>query len=68
MAPGARSKFGTPLFEPEVFRTQMSCTEKSINVTVLGLFDAPTVIRRPEIVPPSLSLFYPCTQKKTQNR
>jgi len=28
MAPGARSKFGAPMFEPEVFRKQMcKCTE-----------------------------------------
>jgi len=29
MAPGARSKFGAPMFEPEVFRKQMYCIEKS---------------------------------------
>ena len=29
MAPGARSKFGAPMFEPEVFRKQMYCTEES---------------------------------------
>jgi len=27
MAPGARSKFGAPMFQPEVFRKQMYCTE-----------------------------------------
>ena len=30
MAPGARSKFGAPVFEPEVFRKQMYCIETSI--------------------------------------
>jgi len=32
MAPGTRSKFGkfgTPVFEPEVFRKQMYCIEES---------------------------------------
>jgi len=29
MAPGARSKFGAPMFEPEVFRKQMYCIEES---------------------------------------
>jgi len=38
MAPGARSKFGAPMFEPEVFRKQMYCTEV---VTLLWLFGAP---------------------------
>jgi len=35
MAPGARCKFGAPIFEPEVFRKQMYCTE--VLVTLLGL-------------------------------
>jgi len=39
MAPGARSKFGTPVFEPEVFWQQMYCTE--VLLTLLGLFGAP---------------------------
>jgi len=29
MAPGARSKFGAPMFEPEVFRKQIYCIEES---------------------------------------
>jgi len=29
MAPGERNKFGAPMFEPEVFRKQMYCFEKS---------------------------------------
>jgi len=28
MAPGARRKFGAPMFEPEVSRKQMHCFEK----------------------------------------
>jgi len=45
MAPGARSKFGAPVFEPEVFLKQMYCTE--VLVTLLGLFGALIVIWRP---------------------
>ena len=45
MAPEARSKFGAPVFEPEVFRKQMYCTE--VLVTLLGLFGALIVILRP---------------------
>jgi len=30
MAPGARNKFSAPMFEPEVFRKQMYCFEKSV--------------------------------------
>jgi len=44
MAPGARSKFGAPVFEPEDFRKQMYCTE--VLVTLLGLFGALIVIWR----------------------
>jgi len=51
MAPGARSKFGALMFEPDVFRKQMFFVEKVL-VTRLGLFGAPAVIRRPGIVPP----------------
>jgi len=40
LAPGARSKFGAPMFEPEVFRRQMHCIAKVL-VTLLGLFGAP---------------------------
>jgi len=29
MAPGARNKFGVPVFEPEVFQKQMYCIEES---------------------------------------
>jgi len=46
MSLGARSEFGAPMFEPEVFRKQMCCIEESV-VTFLGPFGAPAVIRRP---------------------
>jgi len=39
MAPGARSKFGAAVFEPEVFQKQMYCIE--VLVTFLGLFGTP---------------------------
>jgi len=45
MAPGARSKFGASMFEPEVFWKQMYCSE--VLVTLLGLFGVLIVIRRP---------------------
>jgi len=60
MAPGVRSKFGAPMFEPEVFRKQMYCTE--VLVTLLGLFGAFMVIRRPgncASSPPSLRPWLP---------
>jgi len=44
MAPRARSKFGARMFEPEVFRKQMYCTE--VLMTLLGLFGALIVIQR----------------------
>jgi len=37
MAPGARSKFGVPMFEPGVFRKQTYCLKKVL-ATWLGLF------------------------------
>ena len=53
MAPGARSKFGAPMFEPEDFRKQMYCTEES-TCDIVGTFrrppqsfSAPVVIWRP---------------------
>jgi len=53
MVPGARSKFGAPMFETEVFRKQMYCTEESTCGIVgtfrrpLQWFGAPIVTRRP---------------------
>jgi len=45
MAPGARSKFGAPMFEPEVFRKQMYSIEEGTRY-IVGIFSAPRVIRR----------------------
>jgi len=47
------------MFEPEVFRKQTYCTE--VLVTLLGLFSAPAVIRRPhsESAPGELCLSCP---------
>jgi len=52
MAPGARSKFGVPMFEPEIFRKQMYCIKESI-CDIVGTFQrhpqrfcAPVVTRR----------------------
>ena len=42
MAPGERSKFVAPMFEPEVVRKQMYCTE--VRVTLLGLFGARVIV------------------------
>jgi len=39
MASWVGSKFGAPMFEHEVFRKQMYCTE--VLVTLLGLFGTP---------------------------
>jgi len=40
MAPGVRNKFGAPMFEPEVFRKQMYCFEKSAYDIVVTWFGA----------------------------
>jgi len=47
MAPGARSKFGAPMFETEVFRKLMYCTEESI-CDIVGTFWRP----RSDLAPP----------------
>jgi len=44
LAPGARSKFETPKFEPEVFRKQMYCIEERTS-DIVGTFGA-LVIQR----------------------
>jgi len=49
MAPGARSKFRGPMFEPEVFRKQMYCTE--VLVTLLGLFGARGIVPLAPVTP-----------------
>jgi len=52
------------MFEPEVFRKQMYCTEDL--VTLLGLFGAPTVIRRPGNCAPFPRRYAPdyCAQRR----
>jgi len=64
MAPGARSKFGAPVFEPEDIRKQMYCTE--VLVTLLGLFGALIVIWRPGNRPLTPIRYAPdyCTQRR----
>jgi len=37
MTPGARSKFGAPMFEPELFRKQIYCVEESTS-DIVGAF------------------------------
>jgi len=39
MVPGAGSKFGSPMFEPEVFQKKMNCIEKVL-VALLGFLGA----------------------------
>ena len=46
MAPGARSKFGAPIFEPEFFRKQMYCVDESTCAN-FGTFRPAAMIRRP---------------------
>ena len=53
MAPGARSKFGAPMFKSEVFRKQMYCIAEN-TCDIVGTsrrrpqwFCAPLMIRRP---------------------
>jgi len=54
MAPGARSKFGAPMFEPEVFRKQIYCIEES-TCDIDGTFARP----RSDSAPGELCL--PCS-------
>jgi len=65
MAPGARSNFGAPMFEPEVFRQQMYCTE--VLVTLLGLFGALQSFDAWGIVPLAPRRYAPdyCAQRRT---
>jgi len=69
MAPGARNKFGVPMFEPEIFRNQMHCIlHWRRRLWHFWNFSAPSaviwrpmVIRRPgncvPLSPPSLRLW-----------
>ena len=71
MVPGARSKFGTPMFEPDVIRKQMHCIEESACDIVgtfwrprndsapIAVFQRPRVIRRPWNCAHSTSLVTP---------
>jgi len=54
MAPGARRKFGTPIFEPEDLRKQMYCIEEG-TCDIVGdflaspqSFGAPAVFQSPQ--------------------
>jgi len=46
MAPRARSEFGAPVFQPEVFRKHMYCIEES-TCNILGAFGAPCIDSAP---------------------
>jgi len=47
----ARSKFGTPMFEPKVFWKQMCCTVlKKVLSTFLGLLEPPQSFSNPTVV------------------
>ena len=53
MAPGAKNKFGAPMFEPKVFWEYMYCIEEK-TCTIVGTFQGPPVIRGPVYCGPSL--------------
>jgi len=48
MAPMAKSKFGAPMFEPKVFRKLLYL--KKVFTTLLRVFGALAVIRRPIVI------------------
>jgi len=48
MAPGVRSKFGVPMFEPELFWKLIHCIEES-TCDILGLFGVPSSDSAPHI-------------------
>jgi len=50
MAPGARSKFGDSVLEPEVFRKQMYCIEES-TCGIVGAFGSPSDSAPRELCP-----------------
>jgi len=66
MAPGARNKFGTPMFEPKVFRKQMYCIEES-TCDIVGSFRCPRIESAPRALcsPFPTSLRPWCSAKKT---
>ena len=59
MVPGAKSKFGAPVFEPDVFRKQMYCIEES-SCEIVATFRVPIVIQRLTQWISALELFPPC--------
>jgi len=71
MGPRARSKFGVPMFEPEVFRKQMHCIEEGTCDIVGTLGALRAVIRRPhndlapELCRPCLSRYAPVRSQTT---
>jgi len=46
MAPGARNKFGTPMFDHKVSREEMYCSEEC-TCDIVGTFRDPPVMKRP---------------------
>jgi len=54
MAPGARNKFGAPIFESKAFRKQLHCIEES-SCDIVGTFRCSLVIRRPGHCPPPVT-------------
>ena len=62
MAPGARSKFGVPIFAPEVFRKQMYCIEYLRHCS--DFTPPPAVIRRPgNCAPPRYAPGWSCSSQ-----
>ena len=66
MAPGTRSKFGAPMFEPEVFQKKIHCIEVLVSCDIVGTFQrsplsfgALIVIRRPGNCAPMLPSLRP---------
>jgi len=68
MAPGARSKFGTPVFEPKVFRKQTYCIEGSSS-GIVGTFRRPRSASAPgESCPPLVTPLSEIAQDKISNK
>jgi len=66
MAPGARSMFGAPMFETEVFRKQLYCIEESTSDTV-GTFRHPhSDPARGELCPSFPTRYAPAYKHKIQ--
>ena len=74
MAPEARSKFGAPCSNLRFFGTKCTVLKKLL-VTLLGLFGALAVIRRPhsdtvpgELCPPCPTSLRPCTVPRIRRK